>query len=119
MQEDENKVDQEKGDVEEIRSRHADDMTNENMNTKHLCSLSHCAWSSFPHEKNSRCEVWCSHLPSVTVDLIDCERNATATSQKTDCNLYMALNATSFPVLCSSFVVDSLTSFVSITLENE
>ena len=29
MQEDENKVDDMKGDVEEIRSRHADDMTNE------------------------------------------------------------------------------------------
>ena len=81
MQEEENKVDQKKGDVEEIRSWHADDMTNENMNTKHLCSLSHCAWSSFPHEKNSRCEVWCSHSPSVTVDLIDCERNPTATNK--------------------------------------
>ena len=32
VQEDENKVDQKKGDIEEIRSRHADDTTNEHEN---------------------------------------------------------------------------------------
>ena len=61
VQEDENKVDDMKGDVEEIRSWHADDTTNEH-ELKTL-SLSHNAWSSSPHEKNSRCEVWFSHTP--------------------------------------------------------
>ena len=69
------------------------------------------------HTRNSRCEVWCSHLPSVTVDRIGCTRNPTAT--KTDYNLYMALNATSCPVLRSLFVVDSVTSSASKSLENE
>ena len=50
VQEDENKVDEMKRDVEEIRSRHADDMTNEH-ERKTLFSLSHYAWSSSPHEK--------------------------------------------------------------------
>ena len=116
MQEDENKVDDMKGDVEEIRSWHADDTTNEH-ELKTLFSLSHNAWSSSPHEKNSRCEVWFSHTRRL--QWISSAVNESNCNKKTDCNLKVALNAAGCPVLCSSFVVDSLTSFVSITQENE